>query len=136
LEKAKAYVLDHVDRARQLGKPLLLEEFGFPRDNGSFAPSAATTYRDRYFESLYELVGAHVTDGEMVGLMPWAWAGQARPREAGALWLSGDPLIGDPPHERQGWYSLYDRDTTLAIVRRFADRHVNGNVPPPTAARS
>lgn len=53
----------------------------------------------------------------------WSWSGEARPVEAGAFWTVGDPFTGDPPHERQGWYSIYATDTTtLQLLSRYADR--------------
>ena len=38
----------------------------------------------------------------------------------GLYWQPGDPFVGDPPHELQGWYSIYNTDkSTLGIVKRF-----------------
>ena len=34
----------------------------------------------------------------------------------GGYWQPGDPWIGDPPHEHQGWYSIYDDDAATAAV--------------------
>ena len=42
--------------------------------------------------------------------MPWAWGGEGRPRSPGGYWAAGDDVIGDPPHEPQGWYSVFDAD--------------------------
>ena len=56
LELAKKYINEHAELAAKLGKPLLLEEFGFPRDGGSFDPASPTTFRDRYFQEVYALV--------------------------------------------------------------------------------
>lgn len=53
----------------------------------------------------------------------WSWSGEGRPREAGEDWAVGDRFTGDPPHERQGWYSIYDDDAgTLALIREYATR--------------
>ena len=36
-------------------------------------------------------------------------------------WRVGDALVGDPPHEAAGWYSLYDTDaSTLAAMANFS----------------
>ena len=33
----------------------------------------------------------------------------------------GDPYLGDPPHEPQGWYSVFDTDaSTQAVIRDYA----------------
>ncbi len=115
--KAHAYMGRHALLATQLGKPIIVEEFGFPRDGGSFDPRSTTALRDRYFGAVYRLARELCEDGPMAGIMPWAWAGSAYPRRPGGAWTKGDPLTGDPPHEPQGWYSVYDRDSTVAALR-------------------
>ena len=51
------------------------------------------------------------------GVMPWAWGGEGRPRVAGGYWRAGDDVIGDPPHEPQGWYSVFATDeSTLRVL--------------------
>ena len=52
-----------------------------------------------------------------------AWAGKGRPRTPGGFWQLGDALLGDPPHERQGWYSVYDEDREMSqLITRTAAR--------------
>jgi mannan endo-1,4-beta-mannosidase len=116
------YLRRHLDLADELGKPVVLEEVGLARDDGSYAPSATTGFRDRYFARLLSEVLRTSDEGPVCGVNIWAWAGEGRPREPfGALWRRGDPLIGDPPHEPQGWYSIYDSDmSTLELLRGFA----------------
>lgn len=116
LDRARRYVGDQVARASVLGKPVVLEEFGFPRDGGSFDPRASTTLRDRYFAEIYALVRILVPETAMAGILPWAWSGEARPPRPGDCWKPGDPLTGDPPHERQGWYGIYHNDSTIARI--------------------
>jgi mannan endo-1,4-beta-mannosidase len=124
LQKAKKYINDHVARTAKLGKPLLLEEFGFPRDAGSFDPDAPTTLRDKYFQEVYALVHSLMPTTAMAGIMPWAWAGDARPPRPGDYWKPGDPFIGDPPHEQQGWYSIYGKDTTVSLIKDWSAKPV------------
>ncbi len=121
---AAAYVADHVSRARRLGKPAVLEEFGLARDAGSFDPTAPTTARDRFYAAVFEDVATRAARGEpLAGASFWAWSGEARPRSPGGAWRPGDPLLGDPPHEPQGWYGVYDTDaSTLAVVEAAAAR--------------
>ncbi len=120
LELAKKYVEDHAARAAKLDKPLLLEEFGFPRDGHSFSADGPVTMRDRYFEEIYALVSSLKATSPMAGIMPWAWAGDARAPRPGEFWKPGDPFIGDPPHETQGWYSVYDKDSTVNLVKEWS----------------
>ena len=122
LDLARKYVNDHAERATKAGKPILLEEFGFPRDAGSFTPDGPTTLRDKYFQEVYGMVAALIPTTPMAGIMPWAWAGTSRPPRPGQFWKPGDPFIGDPPHEEQGWYSVYDKDSTVALIKDWSPR--------------
>ena len=41
---------------------------------------------------------------------------------AKAFFEQGDDLLSDPPHETQGWYSVYDADlSTKVVLRAFAE---------------
>lgn len=110
---AVGYLNQHDAAARQLGKPLVLEEFGLARDGwaagGKFDPAATVTHRDGYYQSLYGAVTASLTAGQgaLAGDNFWAWAGEARPP---SKW------VGDPPHETSGWYSIYDTDTSTTTL--------------------
>jgi mannan endo-1,4-beta-mannosidase len=124
LERAKKYINEHAAAAAKVGKPILLEEFGFPRDGGSFDPASPVTLRDQYFQEVYALVHSLLPTTPMAGIMPWAWAGDARPLHPGQYWKPGEPFIGDPPHEEQGWYSVFDKDTTLKLITDWSPRIV------------
>jgi mannan endo-1,4-beta-mannosidase len=130
---AKKYIDDHAQKAAKVGKPILLEEFGFPRDKDSYVPGSPTTLRDKYFHEAYAQVAALEATTPLCGIMPWAWAGTARPPRPGQFWKPGDPFVGDPPHEEQGWYSIYDTDTTLPLIRDWSHAIVGGGSPAITA---
>ena len=115
LRHALPYIEDHAARARTLDKPMIIEEFGLARDMQSHDPHAATLHRDAYFSALVR----HAARLDVSGIMPWAWSGTGRPRVHAGYWRAGDALLGDPPHEPQGWYGLYDTDeTTLRLLRQ------------------
>jgi mannan endo-1,4-beta-mannosidase len=122
---ATKYINDHVARVAKLNKPLLLEEFGFPRDGGSFDPDSPTTLRDKYFNEVYGMVHSLMPTTSLAGIMPWAWAGDVRPPRPGEYWKPGDPFIGDPPHEQQGWYSVYSKDTTVQLIKSWSGKLVS-----------
>ncbi|MBM4250736.1 MAG: mannanase [Deltaproteobacteria bacterium] len=122
IKKALDYVDYHVELAAKLGKPAVFEEFGIARDLGDFTPTASTETRDRYYQTMFDATLQHIRqDHALSGVNFWAWSGEARPVEPGGLWRPGTPYTGDPPHEPQGWYSVYDRDlTTIAIIKSYA----------------
>jgi mannan endo-1,4-beta-mannosidase len=121
-QKTQDYIRTHIAKAQGLGKPMILEEFGLARDGGSHDPEATVQWRDRYYERVLDEVYRAAKGGTpLVGAMFWAWSGEGRPKVPGKLWQEGDDLLGDPPHEAQGWYGIYDQDrTTLALLRRYA----------------
>ncbi|MCK4303444.1 MAG: cellulase family glycosylhydrolase [Candidatus Eisenbacteria sp.] len=115
---ARSYFNNHEAQAQTLGKPMVLEEFGLARDGGSYDPAASTQYRDQFYAAMFdEILTSAAGNGPAGGDNFWAWAGEGRPLEPyGSFWNPGDPWIGDPPHEHQGWYSVYDSDTTTLAV--------------------
>lgn len=117
------YIREHVQLARELGRPLVIEEFGFPRDEGRFAPSSTMEYRDRFYALIYGAVAESIrTDGPLMGSNFWAFGGEGRAVSADFLLRPGEShYLGDPPHEPQGWYSVFDTDhATLNLIRRHA----------------
>ena len=127
--KVADYLATHERLARELGKPLLFEEFGFPRDGELYDPAVATSFRERYYAMIYAVVEASWTEGgPVMGSNFWAWNGEARAAHLDARFRDGDlAYMGDPPHEPQGWYGLFDSDASmLALVRAHAARRCAG----------
>jgi mannan endo-1,4-beta-mannosidase len=123
LAKCRAYIATHIKLARALNKPLVLEEFGFPREGGLNAPSIPTTHRDRFYRMVYDAVEADAkANGPFAGTNFWAWGGQGRALHPDAMMKPGDTaFVGDPPQEPQGRNSVFDSDaSTLAIIRAHA----------------
>ncbi|KAL1503283.1 hypothetical protein AB1Y20_011336 [Prymnesium parvum] len=119
-EKARAYVEGCRADAAAMGKPFIVEEFGLARDGGSYAAASPTAARDWFYEQMCTMLAKRKADG-VAGLSFWAWGGEARPRAPGAVWQVGDPFVGDPPHELQGWYSVYTGDeSTHAVLAKCA----------------
>ena len=122
LKKVKAYFKRHTKLASDLGKPAVLEEFGIARDNNNHAPKSPTSIRDIYYREVFKLVEHSIdTAGRVSGVNFWAWAGEGR--SAHWRWQPGDAFIGDPPHESQGWYSVFNSDiSTMNIIRDYSVR--------------
>lgn len=113
------YIAQHTDFARKLGKPLVIEEFGYPRDGGGYDAEVATRYRDAYYKLIFDAVENSVrTGGPIQGSNFWAWNGEGRAAHGDHRYKHGDPFVGDPPHEPQGWYGVYDGDaSTRAAIK-------------------
>jgi mannan endo-1,4-beta-mannosidase len=121
LEKLNKYWEDHETAARKLNKPIVLEEFGIARDDCSYNVNSTSHCRDNFFEYIFSKVHDSQTNGGRVkGLNFWSYSGEGRPAQAGQFWKKGDPFIGDPPHELQGWYGVYNTDsTTLNLFKQY-----------------
>ncbi|MDR3527267.1 MAG: cellulase family glycosylhydrolase [Rhizomicrobium sp.] len=121
--KCRAYIETHIKLAQTLGKPLVLEEFGFPREGNGNGPEIATTHRDRFYAMVYQMVEASArAKGPLVGSNFWAWGGQGRALHPDYVMQPGDTsYVGDPPQEPQGRNSVFDSDaSTIAIIRKHA----------------
>jgi len=122
--KSLEYAAQALRQAKWLGKPLVVDEFGLARDGGSLDPAAATAHRDVYYGAMCE--GLAALGPEMAGLNFWAWGGEARPGDGA--------FIGDPPHEPQGWYSVYDADaSTKTVLQLCATLFAPAPAPPPAS---
>lgn len=123
ITKADNYWADHVKVAKQLNKPIVLEEFGMARDSSSYEVNATTYWRDRFYTYVFEKTVQSIKNNEPVkGLNFWSYSGEGRPVRPGEFWENGDTFLGDPPHELQGWYGVYDKDlTTLNIIKKASE---------------
>ncbi|ARU28676.1 cellulase family glycosylhydrolase [Cellvibrio sp. PSBB006] len=123
LATAKDYINQHIDVANQMNKPIVLEEFGIERDNGSFTTDSTTVYRDRFYAEIFNLLRTRAGAGDAIaGMNFWAWGGYGRTENEDFMWKEGDDFVGDPPQEPQGLNSVFDVDTTtLAVIKAHAD---------------
>jgi len=116
------YIAANLTVARRLNKPLVIEEFGLPRDGQSFDPSSKTTFRDQYFKNILSRIGKQKGgDPYIAGANFWAFGGTARPKKGQLFWKPGDELMGDPPMEEQGLNSVFIGDrSTWTVIKSFA----------------
>jgi mannan endo-1,4-beta-mannosidase len=119
-EKAAARARDHVEQHTVLAtdtlhKPLVLEEFGLPRDHEKYGPETSTLARDEYFRRMFEQVAESCRAGRALqGANFWAWGGEGR---VGGSMSSVSALMGDPFSEPQGLNSVFDTDqSTLTVI--------------------
>lgn len=120
-KKTSDYILEHEKLAKALNKPLVIEEFGLPRDGHSFDAAAGTKIRDAYFESVFSLWEESRKDGGVIaGCNFWGFGGRSRPVKGQLFWKSGDDFSADPPQEEQGLNTVFDSDSsTWKMISRF-----------------
>ncbi len=116
-ERTEEYIALHDRMARQLDKPFVVEEFGYPRDGNFFRPETTTQARDAFYSFVFSLWAQSVAEGgPFAGCNFWGWGGAGRAQDE--TWQPGDDYLCDPPHEPQGWYSVFNSDaSTLRVIR-------------------
>jgi mannan endo-1,4-beta-mannosidase len=125
-ELAAGRARDHVEihtkiATDTLKKPLVLEEFGLPRDHENYSPDSPTSARDEYYRRLFEQVAESCRDGRALQSANfWAWGGEGR---ATAPENAAGKFLGDPPCEPQGLNSVFNSDTsTQAIIAQANEK--------------
>lgn len=117
------YINSHIRLAEKLGKPVVLEEFGFPRDGFQFSKNATTTSRDKYYTHVFGILEESAKrGGAFAGINFWSWGGLAKQNPDHIYWKKGDDYCGDPAQEQQGLNCVYMTDTTVDIIRDFNSR--------------
>ena len=116
-ENTKAYIDNHLAICAKLNKPLVIEEFGYPRDGFAFSKQSATTARDSYYGYVFSLLANDAASGgHFAGCNFWGWGGQARPTHE--QWRPGDDYTGDPAQEAQGLNSVFSTDhSTINVIK-------------------
>ena len=118
IARMEDYIDRHLEIARRLGKKVVIEEFGYPRDAFSFSRESATAGRDRVYGYVFGRVVESARSGDvLLGCNFWAWSGLARQTPGHDYWQEGDDLCGDPFQEAQGLNGVYLTDSsTLAVI--------------------
>jgi len=124
ISNATAYINRHIQVAKDLNKPLVIEEFGLPRDAQSFSISSTTGSRDSWYNFIFNTLIQH--PDVIQGANFWAFGGTARPIPGQVFWKDGDEFMGDPGGEEQGLNSVFDSDaSTWKVIRKYT-RQLNG----------
>ena len=118
-ENTRKYIEEHLAVASKYKKPLVLEEFGFPRDGFQFSKTSSTTARDAYYAYVFDLIRqARESGGLFAGCNFWGWGGFAQQTDGHIYWEPGDDYTGDPAQEQQGLNSVFASDsTTVKLIQ-------------------
>lgn len=122
IEQARSNAADYIERhvavAESLNKPIVMEEFGFPRDGESYERNSPVSYRNSYYQMVFDKIEEHEV---FAGSNFWSWGGFGEAQNADYWWRAGDPFTGDPPQEPQGLNSVFaDDESTLKIIENHA----------------
>lgn len=132
--RTEEYLTAHFPVAERLGKPIVLEEFGYPRDGEKtfegeaekfwdgvcLSKESATTARDEYYSYVFgRLLQAQEKGEPLAGVNFWGWGGFASQSETNEFWCPGDDYCGDPAQEPQGLFSVYASDvSTVELIKQ------------------
>lgn len=123
-KRSGEYIDEHIVMAGKINKPLVIEEFGYSRQGNVSGTGIPTDSRDIFYAFIFEQVKKSVeTGGPIAGCNFWGWGGSGRPRDL--VWQAGDDYLCDPPHEPQGWYSVFDNDTTTIETIKKYSKEIN-----------
>ena len=128
------YLTAHFPVAERLGKPIVLEEFGYPRDGAKtfegeaekfwdgvcLSKESSTAARDAYYGYVFDrLVRARENGEPLAGVNFWGWGGYATQSQVNEFWRPGDDYCGDPAQEPQGLFSVYITDeSTVTLIKQ------------------
>ena len=121
VEQVGKYIDEHLSRAYVIRKPLVVEEFGYPRDGFEYVNSSSTAGRDSLYSYVFSRVFESALKGDrLAGCNFWTWSGLARQTPGHRFWQEGDDLCGDPSQEAQGLNGVYLCDSsTVSVIRRW-----------------
>lgn len=100
VRKVDDYIDQHLEMAKDYGKALVIEEFGYPRDGFRYAEGTPTTGRDKIYAEVFgRVVESAAQGGLLAGCNFWTWQ-------------------IDPPQEAQGLNSVFISDrSTVGLIK-------------------
>ena len=121
LEKAGKYIDLHIAVANHLKRPIIIEEFGLPRENESLLAESSVANRDVFYNYIFNRVlESKKNNGPLQAVNFWGFGGEGRAVNKNGKWSLGDPLTTDPPQEPQGLNSVFSSDkSTLELVKMY-----------------
>ena len=118
----KAYIDEHLAIAEKYRKPVVMEEFGYPRDGFKFDKTSTTSGRDTYYEAVFSYIHENMQKGGLfAGCNFWGWGGFAELSPDHYVWKKGDDYTGDPAQEEQGLNSVFTTDlSTTSLIHKYS----------------
>ena len=123
IQKTEKYIDEHIKVAQNLKKPLVLEEFGYPREKESLDKNASVVLRNQYYHFIFDKMQKSIhAQLPFVALNFWGYGGLGKNNPNNGKWNKGDDYTTDPPQEPQGLNSVFSTDkTTLELIKHYND---------------
>ena len=122
IKNALEYTNEHLEVAKELNKPIVISEFGFPREKESLSTDASVENRNVFYETLFrKLKESYEEGGHIAGVNFWGFGGYAKTEnQVNGKWEAGDDFSADPPQEPQGLNTVFARDaSTLQLIKEY-----------------
>lgn len=121
IQKTIDYIDEHIKVANNLQKPLVLEEFGYPRSQESLDRNASVEFRNQFYKAIFERLEKAINNNEaFVALNFWGYGGIAKNNPKDGKWKTGIDFTTDPPQEPQGLNSVFSSETsTLNLIKEY-----------------
>lgn len=121
IENAGKYIDAHIKVANNLNRPIIIEEFGLPRENENLNAGAPSVYRDQFYNYIFgRVLESHKNGGPLQAANFWGYGGEGKAIHPDGKWNPGEPFTTDPPQEPQGLNSVFNGDkSTLEIVKKY-----------------
>lgn len=121
IEKTIAYIDEHIEVAKRLQKPIILEEFGYPRSQESLDRNASVAFRNQFYKAVFERLEKAISNNEsFVALNFWGYAGVAKNNPKDGKWKVGVDFTTDPPQEPQGLNSVFSEEiSTMNLIKEY-----------------
>jgi len=121
LKNAGEYIDLHIKVANDLKRPIIIEEFGLPRQNEGLDTTISVANRDIFYNFIFNRVAeSRKNNGVLQAANFWGFGGEGKAVNKNGKWNPGDPLTTDPPQEPQGLNSVFSSDkSTLDLVKKY-----------------
>jgi mannan endo-1,4-beta-mannosidase len=121
ISKTMLYIDEHIAVAERLNKPLVLEEFGLPREGESLDRKTSVADRNAFYKAIFDRLDQSIKKKQaFTALNFWGYGGTGKNNPANGKWNKGDAFTADPPQEPQGLNSVFATDaSTLKLVKEY-----------------
>jgi len=121
IQKTMEYINEHIAVAKKLKRPIVLEEFGYPRHLESLDRNASAAYRNQFYKAVFDRLEQSIVNKEpFVALNFWGYGGLGNNTPVNGKWNKGDDFTTDPPQEPQGLNSVFSSEiSTMNLIKEY-----------------